>query len=120
MSTVLAVSASTAPTAASSFAQGGSTRINEKRQIAFRPWLPDMMDAVRQAGEAGIDVALLSRKMREKAGFADQLKDQKATLTQIVQLFPEFNVERQGNTIRVKLASDAPIARPGTLDAFAR
>ena len=120
MSTVLAVSATTAPIAASSFAQGGSTRINEKRRIALRPWLQDMMDAVRQAGDAGIDVALLSRKMREKAGFADQLKDQKATLTQIVELFPEFSVERQGNTIRVKLASDAPIARPGTLDAFAR
>ena len=120
MSTVLAVSATTAPIAASSFAQGGSTRINEKRRIALRPWLQDMMDAVRQAGDAGIDVALLSRKMREKPGFADQLKDQKATLTQIVELFPEFSVERQGNTIRVKLASDAPIARPGTLDAFAR
>jgi len=119
MSTVLAVSKATAPTSASSFAQGGSTRINEKRRIALRPWLRDMMDVVRQAGDDGIDMSALSKKMREKAGFTQQLKDQKATLTQIVELFPEFSIERQGKTIKVRLAPDAPPARPGTLDAFA-
>ena len=120
MSTVLAVSKATAPTSASSFAQGGSTKINEKRRIALRPWLQDMMDAVRRGGEAGVDMAALSKKMREKAGFTQQLKEQKATLTQIVELFPEFSLERRGGTIKVKLTSDAPVARPGTLDAFAR
>ena len=119
MSTVLAVSKATAPTSASTFAQGGSTKINEKRRIALRPWLRDMMDVVRQAGDAGIDMAALSKKMREKAGFADQLKDQKATLTQIVELFPEFSLERQKGATKVNLASDAPVARPGTLHAFA-
>ena len=119
MSTVLAVSRATAPTSASSFAQGGSTKINEKRRTAMRPWLRDMMDAVRQGGDAGIDMASLSKKMREKPGFSDQLKEQKATMTQIVELFPEFSLERGGRAIKVKLASDAPVARPGTLDAFA-
>jgi len=119
MSTVLAVSKATAPTSASTFAQGGSTKINEKRRIALRPWLRDMMDVVRQAGDAGIDMAALSKKMREKAGFADQLKDQKATLAQIVELFPEFSLERQKGATKVNLASDAPVARPGTLHAFA-
>ena len=79
-----------------------------------------MMDAVRRGGEAGVDMAALSKKMREKAGFTQQLKEQKATLTQIVELFPEFSLERRGGTIKVKLTSDAPVARPGTLDAFAR
>ena len=119
MSTVLAVSRATAPTSTSSFAQGGSTKINEKRRTAMRPWLRDMIDAVRQGGDAGIDMASLSKKMREKPGFSDQLKEQKATMTQIVELFPEFSLERGGRAIKVRLASDAPVARPGTLDAFA-
>ena len=77
-----------------------------------------MIDAVRQGGDAGVDMAELSKKMRGKAGFADQLKEQKATMTQIVELFPEFRLDRQGRAIKVKLASDAPAARPGSLDAL--
>lgn len=77
------------------------------------------MDAVRQEGDEGIAMARLSKKMRERPGFADQLKEQKATLTQIVELFPEFRLEKQGRAYKVRLASDAPVARPGSLDAFA-
>ena len=110
----------TAPTTASSFAQGGSTRINEKRQIALRPWLRDMMDVIRQAGDGGVNISLFARKMREKPGFAQTLKEQKATVAQAVELFPEIRAEKRGNSSTLTLASDAPIPRSGTLDAFAR
>ena len=120
MSTVLPVSSTTAPTAASSFAQGGSTRINEKRQIALRPWLRDMMDVIRQAGDSGVSISVFGKKMREKPGFAQTLKEQKATVAQAVELFPEIRVEKRGSSSNLTLASDAPIPRSGTLDAFAR
>ena len=120
MSTVLPVSSTTAPTAASSFAQGGSTRINEKRQIALRPWLRDMMDVIRQAGDSGVSISVFGKKMREKPGFAQTLKEQKATVAQAVELFPEIRVEKRGGSSNLTLASDAPIPRSGTLDAFAR
>ena len=116
LSTVLAVSASTAPTSASSFAQGGSTRINEKRRIALRPWLQDMMQVIRQAGD--INISLFARKMREKPGFAEVLKEQKATVAQAVELFPEIRAERRDKTVTLTLAADTPIPRRGTLDAF--
>ena len=119
MSTVLPVSSTTAPTTASSFAQGGSTRINEKRQIALRPWLKDMMDVIRQAGGDGVNISVFARKMREKPGFAQTLKEQKATVAQAVALFPEISVEKRGGSGNLTLASDAPIPRSGTLDKFA-
>lgn len=128
MSTVLAVPATTVSTSVSAFAEGGSRKVDDKRRTAMRPWLQDMIEVVTRArGGDGEDVASLSKKMREKPGFSQQLKDQRATMTQIVRLFPEFTVEKLGATTRVKLAaagSSAGIAAAatrlrGTLDAFA-
>ena len=127
MSTVLAVPATTVSTSVSAFAEGGSRKVDDKRRTAMRPWLQDMVEVVTRAGGDGEDVASLSKKMREKPGFSQQLKDQRATMTQIVRLFPEFTVEKLGATTRVKLAaagssassSAAATRSPGTLDAFA-
>ena len=118
LSTVLPVSSATAPTSASSFAQGGSTKVNEKRRIALRPWLRDMMDIIRQAGDSGISTNVFGRKMREKPGFTQALKEQKATVAQAVELFPEIRVEKRDKSSNLTLASNAPIPRPGSLDAF--
>ena len=119
LSTILPVSSTTVQTAASSFAQGGSTRINEKRQIALRPWLRDMMDVIRQAGDSGVSINIFGRKMREKPGFSEALKEQRASVAQLVELFPEIRVERRDRSATLTLTSDAPIPRSGTLDAFA-
>ena len=104
MSTVLAVPATTVGTAVSSFAQGGSRKVDDRRRTAMRPWLQDMLDVVTRAGDGGEDVASLSKKMREKPGFLQQLKDQRATMAQIVKLFPQFAVRKVGVTTRVYLA----------------
>ena len=114
LSTILPIAASTIPTAASSFAQGGSTRIDEKRQIALRPWLQDMLDIIRRAGDSGMSMSAFGKKMREKPGFSEALKEQRATVAQAVELFPEILGGKN-----LTLASDTPIPRRGTLDAFA-
>ena len=119
LSTILPVSSTTAQTSASSFAQGGSTRVDEKRRIALRPWLRDMLNVIRQAGDGGVTINIFGRKMREKPGFSEALKEQRASVAQLVELFPEINVERRDRSATLTLASDAPIPRSGTLDAFA-
>ena len=117
MSTVLPIAGTTVPSAASSFAQGGNTKVDEKRRIALRPWLRDMMDIIRS--DSGISINMLSRRMRDKPGFSDALKAQRATVTQAVKLYPEIRIEKKGRDNALFLQSDTPIPRAGTLDAFA-
>jgi hypothetical protein len=106
MSTVVAVPATTTSTAMTSFAEGGSTKIDGKRRTAMRPWLQDMKDEVGRAGSEGMELAQLSKRMREKPGFEQQLKDQRAKLVQILRLFPQsFVIEQARKSIKVKLAS---------------
>ena len=120
MSTVLPVPLRTAPSAPSTFAQGGSERVDERRRIALRPWLQDIIDATRRAGDKGITTHRLGRAMASKAGFIDALKEQKASIAQVVALFPELRVERRkGHTI-VFVTTEAPLPRAGTLDSFAQ
>jgi transposase InsO family protein len=119
MSMVLPVSATTNVARASSFAQGGSAKIREKRRIALRPWLRDMMDVIRQAGDNGISLNVFARRMRDKPGFAQALKEQKATAAQAVEVFDEIRSEKSESTTTLFLTADAPIPRAGTLDAFA-
>ena len=71
----------------------------------MRPWLQDMKDEVRRAGSEGVELAQLSKKMREKPGFEQQLKNQRAKLAQILRLFPQsFVIEQSGRSTKVKLA----------------
>jgi transposase InsO family protein len=106
MSTVVAVPATSTSTAMTSFAEGGSTKIDGKRRTAMRPWLQDMKDEVGRAGSEGMELAQLSKRMREKPGFEQQLKDQRAKLVQILRLFPQsFVIEQARKSIKVKLAS---------------
>jgi len=109
MSMVLPVSATTNVARASSFAQGGSAKIREKRRIALRPWLPDMMDVIRQAGDNGISLSVFTRRMRDKPGFAQALKEQRATAAQAVEVFDEIRSEKSGSTTTLFLTADAPI-----------
>jgi hypothetical protein len=56
--------------------------------------------------------------MRDKPGFAQALKEQKATAAQAVEVFDEIRSEKSGSTTTLFLTADAPIPRAGTLDAF--
>ena len=118
MSIVKAVSKTSTSVAPSSFAQGGSAKVNERRRVALSPWRQDIVDAIRRAG--GLTVAALSRIMKDKQGFAKALKEQRATLAQAVRLFPEIKVETRNSTklLTVVAASDES-KRKGPLDAFA-
>ena len=79
-----------------------------------------MVDVIRQAGDSGMSISVFGKKMREKHGFLKALKEQRATVAQVVELFPKIRVEKRGHSSNLTLASDAPLARPGgTLDAFA-
>ena len=120
MSIVLPIPATTNPAAASSFARGGSAKINEKRRIALRPWLPDMMNVIRRAGDDGIALNVFARRMRDKPGFTEALKQQKATATQAVEPFSEIRSEKSGGVTTLFLTTDAPIPRAGTLETYAR
>ena len=76
------------------------------------------MNVIRQAGDGGVTINIFGRKMREKPGFSEALKEQRASVAQLVELFPEINVERRDRSATLTLASGV-IQRPGTLDAFA-
>ena len=56
MSIVLPASARTAPIAAPPLAKGGSTKTDERRRIAFRPWLEPMLKHIRRAGDEGLSI----------------------------------------------------------------
>jgi hypothetical protein len=51
-----------------------------------------------------MELAQLSKRMREKPGFEQQLKNQRAKLVQILRLFQSFVIEQDGRNIKVKLA----------------
>ena len=58
--------------------------------------------------------------MSQKRGFQETLKEQKATLGQVVELFPEIKTVKEGQRTRLFLGDDAPPPPPSdTLDAFA-
>ena len=116
LSIVKPVSERTEATSAGSFAQGGNNRINERRRTALRPWLRDMVNEIKRAGQDGLALPMLGKFMASRPGFTQALKDQRATLSQIVALFPEIRVERSRG--QVVLFSNAARPRPGSLDAF--
>ena len=120
MSIVKPVSETTRPVAPSSFAQGGSSKVAERRRVALSPWRQDIIDAIRRAGTDGLTVAGLSRIMADKQGFAKTLKEQRATLAQAVRLFPEIKVESRSNqTFLTVDAAFGESKKRGPLDAFA-
>jgi hypothetical protein len=117
MSMTQAVSTGTAPVAPSSFTQGGDTRVTERRRIALQPWLPDILRVLRRTN--GLSVQMLGKTMKTVAGFTAALKEQRATMSQVVDLFPQsIEIRRQAGVITVVAREGAAVPAPGTLDAF--
>ena len=120
MSIVKPVSSTTAAVAAPSFAKGGSTKITERREIALRPWLEPLLGHIRRAGDSGLTIHKAGKTMATQPGFTQALREQRATLPQMVALFPgSIRVDRQKGHIVLFLQEGVPQPRAGTLDAFA-
>jgi len=117
MSMTKAVSSGTAPVVPSSFTQGGDTRVTERRRIALQPWLPDILRVLRRTD--GLSMQMLGKNMKTVAGFTAAMQQQRATITQVVDLFPQsLKVQRQAGAITVVAREGAAVPAPGTLDAF--
>ena len=120
MSIVKPVSSTTEAIAASTFARGGSTKVTERRQIAFRPWLAALIGHIRRAGDDGLSIHKAGKFMATQQGFTQALREQRATLSQMIALYPEsIKVERQRGHAMLFVQQDVPMPRAGTLDAFA-
>ena len=98
MSTVKAVPRTTAAVAVPDFAKGGSRKVDDRRREALREWLPMLLDRIRKAGRArGLSVQQASRDTAAVPGFQQALRDQRATLMQFAQLWPdEIRMEKRG------------------------
>ena len=97
MSTVKAVPSSTAFVPVPEFALGGSRKVEDRRREALREWLPMLLNRVRRAGERGLNVQQASKDTAAVPGFQQALRNQRTTLLQFAQLWPnEIRIEKRG------------------------
>ena len=98
MSTVKAVPSSTACVPMPEFAMGGSRKVEDRRREALREWLPMLTNHIRRAGNSrGLNVQKASKDMAAVPGFQQALRNQRATLLQFAQLWPnEIRIEKRG------------------------
>ena len=97
MSTVKAVPSSTAFVQVPEFAMGGSRKVEDRRREALRQWLPALLDLIRRANARGLSVWQASKDMAAVPGFQQALRDQRATLMQFAQLWPDqIRIEKRG------------------------
>ena len=97
MSMVKAIPSSTAFVSAPDFAMGGSRKVDDRRREALRQWLPMLLERIRRAENRGLSVQQASRETAAVPGFQQALRDQRATLMQFAQLWPdEIRIEKRG------------------------
>ena len=117
LSMVKPVPSATAFVSAPAFAMGGSRKVEVRRRDALRQWLPMLLERIIQAGGKGLSVQQASRDMATVPGFQQALRNQRATLLQFAQLWPDqIRIEKRGsqNVLRAMLAraQEEPAARP--------
>ena len=72
--------------------------MEDRRREALRQWLPALLDSIRRAGDKGLSVQQASRELAAVPGFPQALKDQRATLMQFAQLWPDdIRIEKRGS-----------------------
>ena len=120
MSLVKAVPAASTQVAAPSLAKGGSVKTDQKRREMLRGYLPQLLAFIRRAGEDGLTIHRASKQMGAVQGFSEDLKKARATLPQMVALFPEIRVDRRKGHQVLHMSDNVPQPRAGTLDAFAQ
>ena len=120
MSLVKAVPIRTTQAAAPALAKGGSVKTDEKRRNMLRPYLKTLLQFIRQTGEEGLSIHRASTQMSGVQGFREELKRARATVPQMIALFPEIRVDRRKGHQVLHLSDNTPAPRAGTLDAFAK
>jgi hypothetical protein len=120
MSIVKAVPARTTRATAPSLAKGGSVKTDDKRRDMLRPYLRRLIEFIRQAGDGGLSIHKASKQMAGVQGFSADLKNARATLPQMVALFPEIQVDKRKGHQVFFLSDNIPPPRAGSLDAFAQ
>ena len=96
------------------FAMGGSRKVEDRRREALRQWLPMLLERIIQAGDGGLSAQRASRELAAVPGFQQALKDQRATLLQFAQLWPDrIRIEKRGsqNVLRAVRAAARPRPR---------
>ena len=93
-------------------------KIDDKRRDMLRPYLRRLIDFIRQAGDGGLSIHKASKQMAGVQGFSADLKNARATLSQMVTLFPEIRIDRRKGHQVFFLSDNVPPPRAGTLDAF--
>ena len=79
------------------FAQPGSKKTDERRRQALQQWLPMFMERVHNAPN-GLTLQQASRQTAGVPGFVQALRNQRATLLQFAQLWPdEIRVQKRGS-----------------------
>jgi hypothetical protein len=120
MSLVKAVPARSTQASAPIMAKGGSLKTDEKRRGMLRGYLPQLLAFIRRAGDDGLTIHKASTQMASVRGFTADLKAARATLPQMVALFPEIRIDRRKGHQVLHLSDNAPRPAAGTLDAFAQ
>ncbi len=85
--------------------------MEERRKEALRQWLPMLLDRIYNANAGGLTLQQLSRQTAAVPGFVQALRNQRATLLQFVQLWPnEVRIEKRGtqNVLFAKVARARP------------
>ncbi len=120
---VKAVPRNTAFVSAPDFAMGGARQVGDRRREALRQWLPMLLERIIQAGGKGLSVQQASKDTAAVPGFQQALRNQRATLLQFAQLWPdEIRIEKRGtqNIMRALPRAQEPGAaavRPQEPDA---
>ena len=120
MSLVKAVPARSTQASAPILAKGGSLKTDEKRRGMLRGYLPRLIALIRSAGDEGLSIHKARTQMASVQGFTADLKAARATLPQMVALFPEIRVDRRRGHQVLHLSDNVPPPRAGTLDSFAQ
>ena len=119
MKLVKAVSERSTQASAPILAKGGSLKTDEKRRGMLRGYLPRLLAFIRTSGDEGLSIHKASAQMAGVQGFTADLKNARATLPQMIALFPEIRVDRRKGHQVMHLSDNVPPPRAGTLDAFA-
>ena len=92
--------------------------MDDCRREALREWLPMLLDRIHRAGERGLSIQQASRDTGGVPGFQQALRNQRATLLQFAQLWPdEIRIEKRGTQNIMYAVRAAP--RPQEPDAAA-
>ena len=112
MSMVKAVPRNTAFVKVPDFAAGGSRKVEDRRREALRTWLPMLLQSIARAGFRGLNVQQASKDLAKVPGFQQALRDQRATLLQFAQLWPDdISIEKRGtqSILRAKRGQQAKL-----------